>query len=204
VLASLWNELTSWLAVNAPRTYESLRPPGAPARLIAAERQLGFALGAELTEWWQLHDGADYGLVPGYELNGVDAMLASHRIELEVNLEFEVENMARRNLGMADDEAGRPARYFPSEFVPIGDDGAGNSLVVDCSPGPAYGCVRDHDHEARGVIAPPYFASLADLLAQLVTSLRTGRPVEKHTDVGTFLKTPTVSDGKLWCGARYR
>jgi cell wall assembly regulator SMI1 len=159
VLAPLWTELTSWLAANAPRTHECVLPAGDPARLTSAEEQLGFPLGPELTEWWHLHDGVYSNIVPGYELLSVNGMLDGHRTELEVNLEEEVNEIAARNLGLADNEAGGPARYFPPEFVPIGHNGAGNYLVADCRPGPEYGCLRNHDHEDRGVIQPPYFES---------------------------------------------
>jgi hypothetical protein len=81
--------------------------------------------------------------------------------------------------------------------VPIGTDGAGNYLVVDCRPGAEYGWLRDHDHGDRGVVKPPYFTSLDDLLSRLVTSLRTGQPLEYHTRVGTDQLTPTVTDGTL-------
>ena len=199
VLAPVWTELTSWLAANAPRMYECLRPAGDPGRILSAEEQLGFALGAELTEWWHLHDGVTHGnIVPGYELLGVDGMLNRHQTQLDVNFEEEVNEMARRNLGLADDEAGGPARYFPAELIPIGDDGAGNYLVVDCRPGPERGCLRDHDHEDRGVIQPPMFDSLTDLVTRVVTSLRTGQPLEIRTPAGTLRRTPTVSDGMVW------
>lgn len=81
MLAPLWSELTSWLAINAPRTLEYVRPPGDPARLKTAEEQLGFALNAELVEWWHLHDGSIVPLVPSYELCGVDDTLHRHEIE---------------------------------------------------------------------------------------------------------------------------
>jgi cell wall assembly regulator SMI1 len=109
MLAPLWSELTSWLAVNAPRLYEHVRPPGDPARLASVEEQLGFALNAELVEWWQLHDGVVAGdIVPSYELFGVADMLRHHEIQRDVNFEEEVNAMARRNLGLADDEGGGP------------------------------------------------------------------------------------------------
>ena len=147
---------------------------------MSAEEQLGFALNSELVESWQLHDGIVAGyLIPGYELFGVDDMLTGHEIERDVNLEEEEVNaMARRNLGLADDEGSGQARSFPSRYVPIGGDGAGNYLVVDCRPGPEYGFLRDHDHEDRGVIKLPYYMSLADLLTRIVTALRTGQPME--------------------------
>lgn len=189
-LAPLWTELTSWLAGNAPQTLEWLRPAGDPARLTAAEEQLGFALPAELTEWWHLHDGSVAGpFLPGYDLYGVDDMRYAHRIQLEVNLEEEVNEMARRNLGLPDDVAGGPSRYFPRELVPVGGDGFGNHLVVDCRPGPEYGRLRVHDHESRGEIWPPEYDSLADLLTQMLGALRTGQPLKR--------RTPTVEAGAL-------
>jgi cell wall assembly regulator SMI1 len=102
MLAPLWSDLTSWLAINAPRTLEYVHPPGDPARLESAEERLGFALNAELVEWWHLHDGSIARLVPGYELSGFDNMLGRHEIERAVNREEEANATARRNRGLAD------------------------------------------------------------------------------------------------------
>ena len=193
VLAPLWDELTSWLAAHAPRTLEGLRPSVGRARIAAAEEHLGFALSAELVEWWQLHDGADSGyIVPGYELLGVEGSLRARQDQLDVNFEEEVNAMARQRLGLRDDEAGGPARFYPPEFVPVGSDGFGNHLVADLRPGPDHGCLRDHDHEDRGVIQPPYCTGLADLLTRMVTSLRTGQPMEPDD---RHPRRPQVVDG---------
>jgi cell wall assembly regulator SMI1 len=197
MLAPLWSDLTSWLAINAPGTLQYVHPPGDPARLESAEEQLGFALNAELVEWWHLHDGSITCLVPGYELSSFDNMLGRHKIEREVNLEEEVNATARRNRGLADNEGGRPAWYFPTNYIPIGDNGGGDCLVVDCRPGPEYGYLRDHDHEARGVVPPAYYTSLADLLTRMVTALRTGRPMKVGLPGHTHLATPVIEEGFL-------
>jgi cell wall assembly regulator SMI1 len=149
----LWTELTSWLATNAPRTLAALRPAGDPARLSAAEAELGFRLGGELTEWWHLHDGvtSEAGtIVPGYYLLGVDGMLDERRAGLEAGLEVDLNRGPRRE----SDEACDPAWSFLPEFVPVGYDGAGNSLVVDCRPGARHGYLKDYDHE-DGAHQPP-------------------------------------------------
>ncbi|MFI5843748.1 SMI1/KNR4 family protein [Catenuloplanes sp. NPDC051500] len=198
MLAPLWSELTSWLAANAPRLHEQVRPPGDPARLASAEERLGLALNRELVEWWQLHDGVAAGyLLPNYELFGVEDMLRSREIERDVDLEEEVNAMAFRNLYPVAAEGDVPGRYFPSEYVPIGGDGAGNCLVMDCRPGPEYGFLRDHDHEHRGVISAPYYTSLADLLTRLVTALRTGQPMAVGNSDRTYPATAVVEDGWL-------
>ncbi len=76
-------------------------------------------------------------LLPTYELFSVEAMLRFHEIERDVDLEEEVNAMAFRNLYPAAAEGDIPGRYFPSECVPIGGDGAGNCLVMDCGPVPS-------------------------------------------------------------------
>jgi hypothetical protein len=53
-----------------------------PARLASVEGQLGFALNPELVEWGQLHDGVVMGgLLPIYELYGVEGMLRTLEME---------------------------------------------------------------------------------------------------------------------------
>lgn len=181
MLSALWTDLTAWLEANAPVTFGALRPAGDPGRLAQAEEQLGFPLGAELTQWWRLHDGSDGTEIlpaitmPGLPLFGVDRMRDTHRMELEIN-----------------SEAG--AAEFPPRFIPIGDDGGGNYLVVDRRSGPEDGSLRDHDHEARGVIQPVMFASLADFLTQSVSALRTGQPMALGPRV---TRSPSVTDGRL-------
>lgn len=118
---------------------------------------------------------------------------------LRRGLHVDPELIAGRNLSLPQysNSAAGPARYFPTEFVPIGTDGSGNDLVVDCRRGPKYGCLRDHDHEGRGTVQPPMFDSLADLLGQTIQSLHTGRPLELGGSAGGCLRTPTVNDGIL-------
>jgi cell wall assembly regulator SMI1 len=187
VLAPLWTELTSWLAANAPRALADLRPPADPARLRAAEEELGFQMGPELTGWWHLHDGAASeasSIMPGYYLHGVDGMLADRRAGLEADLEVDLD----RSPPEESEEAGGPARSFRPEFLPVGYDGAGNSLVVDCRPGPRHGCLKDHDHEV-GALQPPLYEDLADLLTQVLGALRTGQELRG--------RKPAVYDGTL-------
>jgi hypothetical protein len=125
-------------------------------------------------------------LVPTYELFSFDHMLFTHETERQLNLEEEV----RASRGLE-------ARYFPSRYVPIGDTGANNYLVVDCRPGPEYGFLRDHDHEDRGVVQPPYYTNLTDLLTRMVTALHTGQPMEVGTADRQFPSTPVVEGGML-------
>jgi cell wall assembly regulator SMI1 len=182
-LAPLWTELTSWLAAHAPLTLAALRPPGDPARLHAAEAELGFRLGSQLTQWWHLHDGvtSESGtVVPGYYLLGVDGMLDERRTGIEAG----PHGQPRPESNKACD----PAWSFLPEFVPVGYDGAGNSLVVDRRPGARRGYLKDYDHE-DGAHQPPLYESLADLLTQVLHSLHTGDPLKQ--------RVPTIQAGTL-------
>jgi cell wall assembly regulator SMI1 len=180
VLSALWTEIGAWLAANAPRTLDDLRPPAEAARLRSAEEEIGFPMGAELTDWWRLHDGSaseGSSLLPGYFMLGVDGMLDDRRAGIEAGQEAEDAP-----------EAGGPARTFRPEFLPIGADGAGNNLVVDCRPGALHGCLKDYDHEV-GSLQSPLYGSIADLLTQVGEALRTGEPIRR--------RRPAVYDGRL-------
>ncbi len=187
MLSALWTGIGAWLAANAPRTLDDLRPPVEAARLRAAEEEIGFPMGAELTGWWQLHDGSaseGSSLLPGYLMLGVDGMLDDRRIGIEAGLKVALDRVTPEDAA----EAGGPARTFRPEFLPIGADGAGNSLVVDGRPGARHGCLKDYDHEV-GSLQPPLYGSIADLLTQVGEALRTGEPI-RH-------RRPAVHDGRL-------
>ncbi|BCB75661.1 hypothetical protein GCM10022251_27310 [Phytohabitans flavus] len=187
VLRPLWTEVTDWLSANAPGTLDDLRLPAGPARLREAEEEIGFSMPAELAEWWQLHDGTDTeasSLLPGYYMHGVSEMLNDWRIWRDVGLEVYLDQVQPED----SPEAGGPAYAFRPDFLPIGGDGAGNNIFVDCRPGARHACLMDYDHEA-GALQPPLYASLADLLTQVSHAFRTGEPV-RH-------RTPVVSEGRL-------
>jgi cell wall assembly regulator SMI1 len=180
-LAPLWTEVTSWLAANASGTLAALRPPADPARLDAAEAELGFRLGSQLTEWWHLHDGVTSesgSIVPGYYLLSVDGMLDERQGGIDAGPVGDPTQDPRQE----SDRACDPTWSFLPRFVPVGYDGAGNSLVVDCRPGARHGYLKDYDHE-DGAHRPPLYKSLADLLTQVLHSLHTGDPLKQRRPV---------------------
>ena len=139
-----WGDIAGWLAGRAPASLAAVRPPAGPDRLAAAEAELGFPLGPDLAAWWSRHDGATFDggqVLPSYVPYGIDAMLASRRMWLEVADEA-WGDWAR--IAGAEQPAGGMAWAFLPELVPIAFDGSGNDLVVDFRHGPLRGCIKTY------------------------------------------------------------
>ncbi|MBT2515324.1 SMI1/KNR4 family protein, partial [Arthrobacter sp. ISL-30] len=86
------------------------------------------------------------------------------------------------------DEAGTRAWMFISPFLPIADNNAGDFLFIDLRAGRQHGCVSEYfkdDADWR----PAIWSSVEELLEEMLTSLRTGRPA--------FFSRPSVIDGCL-------
>jgi cell wall assembly regulator SMI1 len=149
---------------------------------------LGFPLDPDLAAWWSRHDGATFDggqVLPGYVPYGIDAMLASRRMWLEVANEA-WGDWAR--IAGAAQPAGGMAWAFLRELVPIAFDGSGNDLVVDFRHGPLRGCIKAYAHE-EGALTPPPWSGLGEMLSEVAAALRTGAPVG--------WVSPTVEEDKL-------
>ena len=97
--------------------------------------------------------------------------------------------------GFADDwnvepspTAGQSAFVFLPHFVPIADNGCGETLFVDLRPGPLSGCVTPYlqgDADTHG----PFWPSVSAMLEEVADSLESG--------VECAGCLPTVEEGEL-------
>ncbi|MEO8283140.1 MAG: SMI1/KNR4 family protein, partial [Pseudarthrobacter sp.] len=86
------------------------------------------------------------------------------------------------------EEAGTRASMFISSFLPVAGDGSGDFLFVDLRKGRQHGCVSEYFKEEADW-RPAVWPSLETLLAETLSSLRTGQPAL------SFI--PTVIEGRL-------
>jgi len=62
-IEATWRRIETWLAVNAPKIHEELRPPASAALIEQTEAALDARLPGEVRALYRLHDGqARHGL----------------------------------------------------------------------------------------------------------------------------------------------
>ncbi|MFF4796028.1 SMI1/KNR4 family protein [Streptomyces sp. NPDC001276] len=125
-ILAAWDRIESWLKVNAPNSYASLRPPAAPERIAAAQAHMGVSWPEEVSALWLRHDGAEFFEVDGDEEGEVDPAKFLTRYTF-----LPLSEVTRVYAARSDPDTG--AVGF-SGWVPLSgadDDYAGEMVVVD-------------------------------------------------------------------------
>jgi cell wall assembly regulator SMI1 len=177
-----WTRVISWLHDNAPATVAKIRPPAGGDAVAAAEAAFPVSWTSDLREWYALQDGESMEVLwrcvlPHWEILSLDGVVAEAQMWAGI---FDGE-------GDAPAMAGEMAFTFLPEFVPIGDDGCGNSLFVDLRPGPLHGCVTEFS--AEDPTGDPSWPSVSGMLEDLADSLESGAECDGWT--------PSVVEGEL-------
>ncbi|MFF3227221.1 SMI1/KNR4 family protein [Nocardia suismassiliense] len=154
--------IDSWLAVHAPRTFASLRPPAAPEAINAAAAELGVEFPADLVAYLRHHDGVTLGegsfSFPGHRPNTLAEILSSGRMH------HELWGRHGENLPFED--------YWHQDFVTFARTSSVDALVVDCRRGETFGAVGEHE-ESEGTSFGNW-ESVAAFLEQIADSLEGG------------------------------
>ncbi|MGW7228660.1 SMI1/KNR4 family protein [Streptomyces cyaneofuscatus] len=130
-----WDHIEDWLRANAPATHEELPPPAGADEIRAAQGAIGCAFPPELTASLARHDGSGgFVLPPLHRLHGTRLIVAEYR--------------AYRRA----DQARSPEEptWWDARWIPLADDGCGNSLFLSQTPGPSCGRIGDHAKDGGG------------------------------------------------------
>lgn len=173
-IEGLWRSITEWLSRHAPATADGIRPPASDDALSAVAVALGRPVPAELRQWWQLADGMNRELL--------DPLIPSLYTPLPIADALEIRNFLV-DLWSADDgeepdeadEAGAPSYVFHPLFMPIAEDGCGQTMFVDLREGSWHGCIGVWDHESAWDSAV-YWESITDMLTDVRNALFQGSP----------------------------
>ncbi|MER6133951.1 SMI1/KNR4 family protein [Streptomyces sp. NPDC001815] len=155
-----WSMIESWLSEHAPGTYASLPPAADSDTVRAAERRCGLVFPEEVVASLHRHDGSGEFLLPGnYRLSGAAEIAKSYA----------------GWMGSQQRDVPEELRYWRPSWLPLAQDGAGDSLFVEMARGDRLGCVGTHAHGDGGQFVDlPHHASLQALLNWAAQALSDG------------------------------
>lgn len=190
-----WQRIVSWLTTNAPRTAAGVQPPAGDDELSGAEAACSRPWPDDLRRWYRLHNGASSsqlftGVLPGYaELLSLQRIPEASNEYQEIfdDVAEEYEDAFDQPEALDQQAAGETAGRFLRSWVPIGEDGAGCTMFVDCRSGDLSGCVRLFDRDEGD--DDPVWASVNAMLADIADALELGRSCGGYR--------PRVNDGVL-------
>jgi cell wall assembly regulator SMI1 len=168
---SLWDGIVAWLANNAASTATKLLPPTSGETHGAVATAMGTSLPTDLLRWWQLTDG-----VQEYELDALipplftplpcATVLLRRQEWLETEERFALKDVDRETWNIA----GEPSYRIHPRWLPIAEDGCGQTMFVDLRAGPRHGCIGVWDHESAwddGI----YWDDITDMLTDVHNAL---------------------------------
>jgi cell wall assembly regulator SMI1 len=158
-----WSRIERWLAVHAPATAESLRPPAPAERIAALQARMSVQFSPDLVASLRRHDGVQqrksFELPPFYRPLPVD----------EIFGEWEVNCQVLADMG----GGGRGEWWWHPAYVPFAASGDGGCLLVDQRPD-RNGRVGEFYPESGTTFTGP--RSFVELLEGVAAALESGTP----------------------------
>jgi cell wall assembly regulator SMI1 len=161
-----WKRIEDWLAVHAPRSRRSLRPPASVRAVDDLQRRMSVSFPPDLVATLRRHDGvtSDGFTVPFFYRPLPVNQIAGEWLGTCDSLTM---------VGVEDGTGWWDKAYVPFAIAPDG-----GNLLVDQRPG-NHGRVGEFFAE-NGVVFERWPASIAELLEKTARSLETGRPYENR------------------------
>ncbi|MFJ3578687.1 SMI1/KNR4 family protein [Streptomyces rubiginosohelvolus] len=170
-----WDGIEDWLRAHAPGSHSGLPLPAAPGKIQAAQDTTGCAFPAELAASLARHDGSgEFLLPPLHRLHGTRLIVAEYRAYRRAERE--------RSPG--------EHTWWDARWIPLADDGCGNSLFLSQAPGPSFGRIGDHAKDGGGSFSEDgASASLGAFLESTAQGLHDGHwgEYEPYVDDDGFL-----------------
>lgn len=173
-----WRRIERWLAVNAPNTYRSLRPPATPKRIARAEAAMGTRFPHALKASLLRHDGADSHL--GSLMWFVYDPMSVKEIVADWRLNCDVATQGEPGEDRPSEEYVDPQGFWwHGSVVSFAEDSGGDSLVID-----GKGRVGEFSHET-GLYFTDGWPSYLHFLEELARTLESGRRWRGFTPSGS-------------------
>ncbi|GAA4547166.1 SMI1/KNR4 family protein [Amycolatopsis samaneae] len=159
-----WARIERWLVAHAPGS--RLGPPADPARVAAAQREIGVPFPAELVASLRRHSGFDqiggngFTFPPFYQPISIDGIAREAKSLCTV--------LGEPVIGSG------TGSWWHGQWLPFAVDGSGENLFLDQRQG-RDGRLGEHDNEGDANF-DRWPTGLTDLLEQTATALETGRP----------------------------
>lgn len=186
--ADHWRRYLSWLHMQVPETFATLRTGAEPEAIAAVGAVLGRDLPPALTVGWSLHDGQpdtpDRGAILGYLWLPASGVLAECQKWAELRDRTRDETMrALRSSSRSHPPNAIKRAYTLPGWIPLFQRPLeGNYIGLDFDPGPAgqAGQVINfgRDEDDKVVLAP----SLESLLEWILQEVQAGRYVARIVD----------------------
>jgi cell wall assembly regulator SMI1 len=161
-----WKRIEDWLAVAAPRSRRSLRPPATAEAIAELQKRMSVSFPPDLVASLLRHDGVTAG---GFPLPFFYQPLPVDRI---------AGDWLSTCTALADVFPAGDSGWWDRAFVPFAASSDGGCLLVDARVG-SHGRIGEFFDE-EGVDFTMWPASLAELLEKTAQSLETGRPYENR------------------------
>jgi cell wall assembly regulator SMI1 len=177
-----WGRIVAWCEINAPVTFQGLRPPAGAHALAATEARFRREWPADLRRWYELQDGVDF-----LQFDAPLPHWTAHPLA-EIQSGDDGIGSAEEVAEGEQSPAGSMAWLWVPSFVEIAHDITASRLFVDLRPGELRGCVTMWDRD-EGALDEPHWASVSEMLEQTASSLELG--------VACAGFRPVVEDGAL-------
>ena len=168
-----WGRIMAWCRAHAPATAAAVTPSSGDAEITAAEGEFGVRFPEDLRDFFRyvggITDSSGSVLPPYYSPLSLTESLREWRGIRETRGDID-------DLPPAELVAGSLTESWLRSFVPIGEDGCGNSLFVDLRPGDERGCIADFD-KVEGFACRPYWSSVTAMLTEIVAGLENNHAV---------------------------
>lgn len=136
-ITKLWNQASTWLATHQAELLQSFCPGASDEELQKLADTLGTKLPKDFVEFYKIHNGQDTGLVFGSAfldpdsegLSPISKILSVHALysQLEANApQVDAEQVPQAV----------QALFWNKKWLPIIEDGFGNSYFIDLDPSP--------------------------------------------------------------------
>ena len=188
-VAESWERIVAWCAEYAPASLSSIRPAAPESERRAAEDVTGVQWPDDLRAWYALADGTEIEprgtLLPFHRPLPVGEVVNRWRMLQSVWASIyppDVLEAGRQR------QAGTVAAAFLADYVPVAEDGTGDTMYVDTRDGGPTGCVGVFFHADTDTYGPVW-DSVTAMLADVADSLEQNRPCNGGL--------PTVTDQRL-------
>lgn len=156
-----WEQIEAWFKEHHPEILETFNPPATEADFESLETVLGFSLPKDFREFYAIHNGQDTGLVFRSAIIEPESEGLSP-IEKIINVHFMYQEISEYGTPVTEEdvEKGIKPLYWSTQWIPIMEDGTGNSYFLDMDPadGGKVGQVifRHYEGPTYELIAPSF------------------------------------------------
>ena len=130
-----WKKIEAWFGENEPEILKTFNEGATEEQFKELENVLGFELPLDFREFYSVHNGQDTGAVFGSAIIDPDSEGLSS-VQRIIDTYKMYQSIAEYATDVSDDdvEDGIKPMYWNDKWLPIMEDGMGNSYFIDLDP----------------------------------------------------------------------